>query len=81
VGLHAGSLFYTDAFGDGRGTLHGLISSPDQGDGLGREASIIGQVVAQHKPEVCVGVVTMHTSIGVTRIVDMLSSEQLPRIC
>ena len=48
---------------------------------LGREASIIGQVVAQRKPDARVGVVTMHTAIGATRIVDMLSGEQLPRIC
>ena len=45
-------------------------------DPLGREAVIIGEVVAEHP-----GKVTMRTRIGGTRIVDMLSGEQLPRIC
>ena len=43
---------------------------------LGYQASIIGQVVDAHP-----GVVVMKTRIGGTRIVDMLSGEQLPRIC
>ena len=43
---------------------------------LGRNASIIGEVVAEHP-----GVVVMKTSIGSSRVVDMLSGEQLPRIC
>ncbi|MBU1487186.1 hydrogenase expression/formation protein HypE [bacterium] len=42
----------------------------------GREARIIGEVV--HKPR---GIVTLATRIGGTRIVDMLTGEQLPRIC
>lgn len=42
----------------------------------GRDARIIGEVV--HKPR---GIVTLATQIGGTRIVDMLSGEQLPRIC
>ena len=41
-------------------------------DPLGREAVIIGEVVAEHP-----GKVTMRTRIGGTRIVDMLSGEQL----
>jgi hydrogenase expression/formation protein HypE len=45
-------------------------------DPLGREAVVIGKVVAEHP-----GKVTMRTRIGGTRIVDMLSGEQLPRIC
>jgi hydrogenase expression/formation protein HypE len=45
-------------------------------DPLGREAVVIGKVVAEHP-----GSVTMRTRIGGTRIVDMLSGEQLPRIC
>jgi hydrogenase expression/formation protein HypE len=43
---------------------------------LGREATIIGRVVADHP-----GIVIMETRIGGHRIVDMLSGEQLPRIC
>ena len=43
---------------------------------LGREACIIGEVVAE--PE---GIVSMVTGFGGTRIVDMLAGEQLPRIC
>ena len=43
---------------------------------LGRDATIIGEVVAEH-----VGMVTMKTRVGGTRVVDMLSGEQLPRIC
>jgi hydrogenase expression/formation protein HypE len=43
---------------------------------LGQEASIIGEVVAGHP-----GFVTMRTKIGGNRVVDMLSGEQLPRIC
>ncbi len=43
---------------------------------LGREASIIGEVGARGT-----GLVTLTTSIGSSRIVDMLSGEQLPRIC
>ena len=43
---------------------------------LGREASIIGQVVEDD-----MGFVTMETGFGGTRIVDWLAGEQLPRIC
>jgi hydrogenase expression/formation protein HypE len=43
---------------------------------LGTRSSIIGQVVAEHP-----GTVVMTTSIGSSRVVDMLSGEQLPRIC
>ncbi len=43
---------------------------------LGKEACIIGKVVLSD-PET----VIMKTSIGSTRIVDMMSGEQLPRIC
>ncbi|MCE0522589.1 MAG: hydrogenase expression/formation protein HypE [Methylacidiphilales bacterium] len=43
---------------------------------LGRDATIIGEVTADH-----VGFVLMKTRIGGTRVVDMLSGEQLPRIC
>jgi len=43
---------------------------------FGRQAAIIGEVVDTHP-----GMVTMKTHIGGTRVVDMLSGEQLPRIC
>ena len=43
---------------------------------LGREARIIGEVVAEHPR-----MVLMKTGIGGTRIVDTLYGEQLPRIC
>jgi hydrogenase expression/formation protein HypE len=43
---------------------------------LGAEAQIIG-TVKQANP----GLVTMRTPLGTTRIVDMLSGDQLPRIC
>jgi len=43
---------------------------------LGRRASCIGHVVDTHA-----GVVTLRNRIGSMRIVDMLSGEQLPRIC
>jgi len=42
----------------------------------GTAAAVIGQVVADHP-----GMVTMRTRVGGTRVVDMLSGEQLPRIC
>ncbi len=44
---------------------------------LGAGAERIGAVNADGRP----GVVTMKSRIGATRIVDMLSGEQLPRIC
>lgn len=43
---------------------------------LGREASIIGEVVADHKQ-----MVTLGNAFGGSRIMDWLSGEQLPRIC
>jgi hydrogenase expression/formation protein HypE len=43
---------------------------------LGQEAAIIGEVVADRP-----GLVTMRSRIGGWRVVDMLSGEQLPRIC
>ncbi|MEO8502254.1 MAG: hydrogenase expression/formation protein HypE [Vicinamibacteria bacterium] len=43
---------------------------------LGRDAAIIGQVREEPK-----GRLVLHTRIGARRIVDMLSGEQLPRIC
>jgi hydrogenase expression/formation protein HypE len=43
---------------------------------LGQDARIIGQVSDQPQ-----SIVTMQSRIGVMRILDMLSGEQLPRIC
>jgi len=43
---------------------------------LGREAAIIGEVVEAHP-----GKVFLRSRIGGMRVVDMLSGEQLPRIC
>ena len=43
---------------------------------LGREAALIGEVLDDHP-----GRVVLRTRIGGQRIVDMLTGEQLPRIC
>jgi hydrogenase expression/formation protein HypE len=43
---------------------------------LGRDAARIGTVTAANA-----GLVTLRTLLGVTRVVDMLSGDQLPRIC
>jgi hydrogenase expression/formation protein HypE len=43
---------------------------------LGAEAAIIGEVVAERP-----GLVTVRSSIGGSRILDLLTGEQLPRIC
>ncbi len=51
--------------------LEALRSHP-----LGSEAAVIGRVVGGHS-----GLVTLRTTIGGTRVVDMLPGDQLPRIC
>jgi hydrogenase expression/formation protein HypE len=43
---------------------------------LGEDAAMIGEVIDEHP-----GFVMMKTRVGGTRVVDMLSGEQLPRIC
>jgi hydrogenase expression/formation protein HypE len=43
---------------------------------LGVDAAVIGQVTAEHP-----GIVAMRTTVGGTRVVDMIAGEQLPRIC
>src|ERR1700684_1597135 len=43
---------------------------------LGRDAAIIGEVVAEHP-----GMVLMKTQIGGTRVLGVMFGEQLPRIC
>jgi len=56
---------------DAEQVLHKMRQHP-----LGRESCIIGRVVSEHP-----GRVVLRTSLGGRRIVDMLSGEQLPRIC
>ena len=51
--------------------LNALRSHP-----LGKGANVICEVVDEHP-----GLVMMKTRVGGTRVVDMLSGEQLPRIC
>jgi len=43
---------------------------------FGKEASIIGEISADHN-----GMAWLNTSVGGKRIIDMLSGQQLPRIC
>jgi len=45
-------------------------------DRYGKDEVIIGMVVSENS-----GMVLMKTKIGGIRIVDMLTGEQLPRIC
>ena len=47
-----------------------------QSHSLGKEAAVIGEVTAEHP-----GFVVMRTRVGGTRVVDMISGEQIPRIC
>lgn len=53
-----------------------LILNKMKGNPLGKNSVIIGRV-REDNP----GIVVMKTSIGSSRIVDMISGEQLPRIC
>jgi hydrogenase expression/formation protein HypE len=59
------------AEGQGARALDTLRRQP-----LGPRAALIGRVAAEHP-----GVVVMRTRIGGERVVDMMSGEQLPRIC
>jgi len=59
------------AAGQGARTVETLRQHP-----LGARAALIGRVAAEHP-----GIVVMKTSIGGERVVDMMSGEQLPRIC
>jgi hydrogenase expression/formation protein HypE len=61
------------------------VVSPGAADGVlaamrthpsGREAAMIGEVVADHP-----GLVVMRSRVGGERVIDLLSGEQLPRIC
>jgi hydrogenase expression/formation protein HypE len=57
------------------GSVEGVLTSMQRHE-EGKHARVIGQVTNDHP-----GLVTMKTSIGGTRVVDMMSGEQLPRIC
>lgn len=57
--------------GESRKVLNALGNHP-----LGQEAAVIGRVTAEHPR-----ILRMKTTIGSTRIVDMIAGEQLPRIC
>lgn len=52
------------------------VLAAQRGHPLGRTATVIGEVVSDHP-----GRVFMRSRIGGRRVVDMLSGEQLPRIC
>jgi len=66
------------------GKLVAIVSAKDadrvlqamKGNRYGRNATIIGEVAAEHP-----GRVAMKTSLGSSRIVDMLVGDLLPRIC
>jgi hydrogenase expression/formation protein HypE len=53
-----------------------LVLSAMKSHPLGKQAAIIGEVTSDHP-----GFVMMKTRVGGKRVVDMLSGEQLPRIC
>jgi hydrogenase expression/formation protein HypE len=58
------------------GEIAEMVLAAMHGDPLGRQAAIIGEVVAAHP-----GLVTIETLLGTNRIVEMPLGEQLPRIC
>ncbi|MGA2230399.1 MAG: hydrogenase expression/formation protein HypE [Tepidisphaeraceae bacterium] len=66
-----GKLLAVAPAADAEALLAAMRSHP-----LGKNAAIIGQIVADHP-----GSVVLNTLIGGERIVTMLSGEQLPRIC
>ncbi|MDM8522587.1 hydrogenase expression/formation protein HypE [Desulfococcaceae bacterium HSG8] len=53
-----------------------MVLEAIRGDEFGKDASVIGEVIPESP-----GIVSMETRIGGSRIVDMLTGEQLPRIC
>ena len=66
-----GNFIAVVAGGQGERALAVLRGHPS-----GRQAALIGRVVAEHP-----GVVIVHTALGGERVLDMMSGEQLPRIC
>lgn len=57
------------------GDAEGLVQTMRR-NRYGRDAGVIGEIVAEHP-----GKVVMKTSLGTSRIVDMITGELLPRIC
>jgi len=66
-----GNFIAVVAAGQGERALAILRAHPS-----GRQAAMIGRVVAEHP-----GTVVVRTALGSERVLDMLSGEQLPRIC
>jgi hydrogenase expression/formation protein HypE len=66
-----GKLLAFVSAGDSAKVLEAMRAHP-----LGKEAAVIGEVTNGHP-----GTVIMKSRIGGSRVVDMLSGEQLPRIC
>ena len=66
-----GKLVAIVSAGDADGILAGMRGNP-----YGKEAAIIGEVNGEHP-----GRVVMKTSLGTSRIIDMLVGDPLPRIC
>ena len=66
-----GKLLAIVAPADADAVLAAMKSHP-----FGVDACLVGEVTAEHR-----GFVLMKTRVGGTRVVDMLSGEQLPRIC
>ena len=56
---------------DADGVLAAMRALP-----LGKDAAIVGQVVADHP-----GMVILRSRVGGQRVVTLLAGEQLPRIC
>lgn len=54
----------------------GAVLAAMQAHTLGKDAAVIGEVTMEHP-----GRVFLRSSVGGNRVVDMLSGEQLPRIC
>lgn len=66
-----GKLIAVVAKEDAEKVWQGMRQNP-----LGKEGAVIGEVVGDHP-----GMVFMRTHVGGFRVVDMLTGEQLPRIC
>jgi hydrogenase expression/formation protein HypE len=58
------------------GDLASAVLSVMKAHPLGQNAAIIGEIVDEHQ-----GMLTLRTRVGGRRVVDMMSGEQLPRIC
>ena len=77
-------LGYDPMYVANEGKLIAVVSNKDaekillkmQSHPLGKESCIIGEITSENPSRVI-----MKTGIGSSRIVDMISGEQLPRIC